>query len=112
MTPEVGCNWSAASLLARPALLWSRLFLLTWCSAPDHPADIAQEVQDRTPEIPEFPSAFHRDDWDATRNTDQLCAVGYHLLFVQLRHPSPSLQIVVQVQLCVYYFLFDILSHP
>jgi hypothetical protein len=93
----VGSNWPTASLLARTALLWSRLFLLAWCGAPNHPADIAQELQDRTPEISEFPLAFLRDDWDATRNTDQLRALGSHLLLVQLCYPSPPLQIVVQV---------------
>jgi hypothetical protein len=64
--------------------------------------DITQEVQDWPPEIPEFPPAFHRDYRDATRNANQLCALDYHLLLVQLRHPSPLLQLVVQVQLCVY----------
>jgi hypothetical protein len=112
MTLEVGCDWPAASLLARPALLWSRLLLLAWCSAPDHPVDIAQEVQDQRPEISEFSPAFHRDDWDTTRNTDQLCALGYHLLLVQLRHPSPLLRLVVQVQLCVYLFSIDTLCLP
>ena len=110
MTLAVGCDWPAASLLARPALLRSRLLLLAWCSAPDHPVDSSQEVQDRSPEIPEFPPAFRRDGCDASRNTDQLCALGCHLLLVQLRHPSPLLQLVVQVQLCVYHFLFDTLA--
>ena len=73
--------------------------------------DIAQEVQDRTPEIPEFPPAFHRPDCDATRNTDELCALGHRLLLIQLRDPSPPLRLVGQVQLCVYYFVFDTLGY-
>jgi hypothetical protein len=106
MALVVGRNWPAASLLARSALLRSRLPLFAWCGAPDNPVDITQEIQDWNLEIPEFPPAFLRAAWDATRNTYQLCALGSRLLPVQLRHPSPLLQLVGQVQLCVYYFLF------
>ena len=44
--------------------------------------DPAQEVQDRVPEIPQLPADFHRNERDATRNTDQLRALGLHLLFI------------------------------
>jgi hypothetical protein len=113
MSLEVGCNWPAASLLARPALLWPCLLLLDWCSSPDHPVDIAPEVQDQRPEIPKFPPAFLRDDWYTTRNADQLCALGCHLLLVQLRHPSPPFRLVGQVQLCVIiFYLTPRQGHP
>ena len=82
LTLAVGFNWPAASLLARPALLWTPLLLLDRYSAPDHPMDIAQEVQDRIPEIPEYPPDFHLAVCDATRNTDQLCTLGCRLLRV------------------------------
>ena len=108
----VGFNWPATSLLTRPALLWSRLLLRDWYGAPGHPVDIAQKVQDQNPEILEFPSVFHLDAGNATRSTDQLCALGSHLLRVQLRHPSPLLQLVGQVQLCVHRFLFNTLNYP
>ena len=108
----MGCNWPAASLLARPALLWSPLFLPAWRGAPDHPADITQEVQDRTPEILAFLPAFHGDGRNTTRKTDQLRALDYHLLLFQLRHPSPSLQLVGQVQLCVFSIFCLILDYP
>ena len=108
----MGPDWPTASLLARSALLWSSLLLIGWCSAPNHPANIAQEVQGQRPKILEFTPAFRGGECDATRNTDQLCALGCHLLLIQLRHSSALLQLVVQVPLCVYHFLFDTLSHP
>ena len=91
LTLTVGFNWPAASLFARPALLRSRFLLLDRYGAPGHPVDIAQEVQDRSPEIREYPPDFHLAVFDATRNAAQLCALGSRLLRVQLPHPSPLL---------------------
>lgn len=97
ITLAVGCHWPTTSLFARPALLRSCILLLAWCSPSDRSVGVAQEVQDWTPEIPEFPPAFHRPDSNATRNTDELCALGHHLLLIQLCDPSPLLQLVGQV---------------
>jgi hypothetical protein len=76
----VGCHWPATSLLARPALLRPRVLLLARCRLSAHPVDSAEEVQDCIPKIPQLPDPFHCDEYDATRNTDQLCALGAHLL--------------------------------
>jgi hypothetical protein len=71
-----------------------------------------QEVQDRTSKIRQLPAAFHADDYDATRNTDQLRNLDPYLLLVQLCHPSPPPQLVGQVQLCVDYFVLTLWAIP
>ena len=98
-TLAVGCHWSATSLLARTTLPRPLVLLLARRNSPAYPVGIANEVQDGIPEIPQFPAHFHCDECNATRNTDQLRTLGHHLLHIQLRDPSPPLQLVGQVQL-------------
>ena len=59
LTLTVGFNWPAASLFARPALLQPCLLLLARCDPSAYPVGVAQEIQDRNPEISEFPPAFY-----------------------------------------------------
>ena len=106
MTLAVGLNWSAASLFVRPALLRPRILLFARCDPSAYPVGVAKEVQDRHPKISEFPSAFHLVDRASARNTAKLCVLGSRLLRIQLRHPSPPLQLVGQVQLCVHYLSY------
>ncbi len=104
----MGRHWAATSLLSRPDVLHPRVLLFDWRIASSYPVDIAQEIQICIPEISHFPTCFRRPGSHATRNTDQLRAFGLYLLLIQLRHPSPSLRLVVQVQLCVYHPLIHI----
>ena len=101
----MGCHWPATALLARPALLRSPILLLAWCNSSGYPAGTAKEVQDRIPEPSKLPPGFPRNGYDVTRNAYQLHDLGPHWLHVQLRHPSPPLQLVDQVQLYVYHFV-------
>lgn len=47
----VGCHWSPASLLARKAVLWRRVFLLGRCPSTTWPVDTAQEVPIWIPKV-------------------------------------------------------------
>ena len=91
ITLAVGCHWPATNLLAWPTLLRTRILLLAWCNPSGYPVDIAKEVQERTPELPQLPARFHRNEHDGRRKTDKLHALGPHLHLIQLRHPSPPL---------------------
>ena len=51
----VGCHWAATSIFARSALLWPRLFHPCRHSCTIVPVDIAQEVQNRLPQVHPLP---------------------------------------------------------
>jgi hypothetical protein len=104
MSLAVGCHWPPTSHLSRPALLRPRILLLAWCNPSDYPVEAAQQkIQGWIPEILQLPAGFHRPKCYAPRNTNQFRALGPNLLVIQLCHPSPPLQLVGQIQLCVYY---------
>ena len=96
---SVGCHWSSASLLTGCAVLRARVLLLGRCPSTTYPMGTAQEVQVWIPQVSQLPAYIHRHGQHAARNAPQLCALGPHLLRVQLCHPSSSLWLVVEVQL-------------
>jgi hypothetical protein len=100
----VGCDRATASVLERPAVLWPRILLPGWRRRAVHPVGIAQEVQDRFPQVPQPPGHLYEHGYAAARDAAQLCALGARLLCLQLRHPPAVLWLVVQIQLCVFLF--------
>jgi OPT family oligopeptide transporter len=58
----VGCHWAATSIFARSALLWPRLLLPCRHPCTIVPVDIAQEVQNRFPQVHQFPSRLRQHE--------------------------------------------------
>jgi len=78
----VGCHWAKASIHPWSALLRARLLLPGRCPCTIAPVDIAQEVQDWFPQVPQFPPSLYQHGQHASRDSSQLCALGVDLLYL------------------------------
>jgi OPT family oligopeptide transporter len=95
----VGCHWTAATILARSALLWPSLLLPCRRRRTIFTVGCAQEVQGFFPQVPELPAHLNRHGQHASCDAAKLRALGADVLCLQLHHPPTPLWLVGQIQL-------------